>query len=97
MTTCERRVGALWPDGWSGDLRDLTMSAWAEDGDVGARGTGPRGRAGGWFNLRHCQPEHGLLVWLRLRALAARTPPLGIVYAHELAALVGGEQAQETG
>lgn len=73
----------------------MTMAAWAEEGDVAATVVVSSGRAACWFNLRHCRVEHGPLIWMRLRSLAARTPPLGIVYAAELAALVTGEQTQE--
>ena len=89
-----KRRGALHPDGWSGDLRDFALAAWAEDGDVAATVGVVDGHAVGWLNLRHCRVEHWPRIWMRLRSLAARTPPLGIVYAAELSQLVTGEQAR---
>lgn len=89
------RSGAVHPDGWSGDLREFALTAWAEDGDVAATVVVVDNHAAGWLNLRHCRVEHWPLIWMRLRSLAAHAPPFGVVYAPELAALVTGEQAQE--
>jgi hypothetical protein len=91
------RSGALVPDGWSGDLRDMTWSCWSEDDGAAATVVVIGHLAHGWLNLRYVHDDRmRRMVGLRLRALAARTPPLGVIWPRELAALCALSE-QETG
>lgn len=91
----DERIGAFVPDGWTGDLRDMTMTAWSENSDLAAIVIVVDHEARGWVNLRHCHPEQYPLIWLRLRAEAARRPPLAMVWASDLASLLHGKPKRE--
>lgn len=87
----------LCDDRWTGDLRRISMRAWAEDSELAAMVVVRGEDAAGWANLRHVKPCYTRMVWLWVRHAAALRPPVDVLYADEIADLqrLWDEHAQE--
>lgn len=88
--------GGLVEEGWSGDLRRLSLRAWREDSDLAAMVVVRGGDAAGWMNLKHVPPRRSRFVWLWIRHAAYARPPGDILWASDLATMLPPDpQAKE--